>query len=284
MGFMISSWPKVLGSDVAGEVHSVGANVTRFKPGDRAAGIAQGLLKGTAEEGAFAHYTKLPAKTAAKIPDAVSFKDAAVLGMAIGTASCGLYGEQYLAQPFLNTTPQASGRVIVVYGASSSIGSMTVQLAAASGLRVIGICGSKNFDFVRQCGASETFDYTSSDVVSEVVNAVGKDEFAGIFNAISDADSYKLTLEILEKVGGGRMATSRPPPKELPEQIQATYMMGPGEHSAPVWESFVTEGLGSGKLKCLPEPMVVGKGLESFQDALDKAKAGVSAKKLVVEL
>lgn len=49
-------------------------------------------------------------------------------------------------------------------------------------------------------------------------------------------------------------------------------------------EEFVTKALENGQLKCLPEPLVVGKGLESLQEALEKSKAGVSARKLVVEL
>ena len=122
---MIQNWPKNLGSDVAGEVHEVGSNVKRFKKGDRVVGIAGGLLKDTPDEGAFTLYTKLPAKTAAIIPSKVAFKDAAVLGMAIGTASCGLNGENYLNQPFPSTNPKPSGKVIVVYAGSSSIGSMT---------------------------------------------------------------------------------------------------------------------------------------------------------------
>ena len=80
------------------------------------------------------------------------------------------------------------------------------------------------------------------------------------------------------------MATSQPPPENLPANVKATFMNGVGEHSAPVRERFVTKGLESGKLKCLPESLVVSKGLESLQEALDKAKAGVSAQKIVVEL
>lgn len=181
MGIMIQDWPKVLGSDVAGEVYEVGANVNRFKKGDRVAGEAQGLAKGTPEEGAYSLYTRLPAKTASILPPTVSFKEAAGLGMAIATASCGLNGEDYLAQPFPSANPAPSGKVIMVYGGSTSIGSMTTQLATAAGIRVIALASPKNFDFCRKCGASDVFDYKDSNVVGEVVKAVGKDHFVGIF-------------------------------------------------------------------------------------------------------
>ena len=51
-----------------------------------------------------------------------------------------------------------------------------------------------------------------------------------------------------------------------------------------IWEGYVTKALEQGKLKCVPEPMVVGKGLDSVQKGLDENKKGVSAKKVVVEL
>ena len=54
--------------------------------------------------------------------------------------------------------------------------------------------------------------------------------------------------------------------------------------ATPVWEDFVTPALQNGRLKCLPPPTVVGKGLESIQTALERMKTGVSATKLVVEL
>ena len=127
-------------------------------------------------------------------------------------------------------------------------------------------------------------DYNDSDMVDDVAKAVGKATFVGIFNCISNEASYKLTLSILEKLGGGRMATSQPPPDGLPDNVIATGVMGPGDHSASVWQNFVTKALESGQLKCLPEPLVVGKSLESLQGALDRAKAGVSAQKVIVEL
>lgn len=255
--------------------------MTKFKKGARVAGLAQGFIKGTPDEGAFSLYTKLPAKTAAIIPSSVPFKDAAVLGIAVSTVS---YGLDYLGQPVTDFDTKSTGKVLVVYGGSSAIGSMTTQLAALAGIRVVSIAGSKNFEFCRTCGASDVFDYHDASMVEDVVRTVGHDKFVGIFNAISTESSFKLTFAILEQLGGGKMATSLPPPENLPDNVEAMMMHGEGVHSAPVWESSITEGLESRKLKCLPGPLVIGKGLESLQEALDKVKAGVSAQKIVVEL
>jgi NADPH:quinone reductase-like Zn-dependent oxidoreductase len=284
MGFLIEKWPKVLGSDVAGEVHEVGSHVTTFKKGDRVAGITQGFLTGNPDEGAFSLYTKLSTKNAALVPSSVPLINAAVLGAAVGTAVCALNGKDYLDLPYPSLDAEPTGKVVVVYGGSTAIGSMTTQLATAAGIRVISIASPKNFDFCRTCGATDVFDYKDSHMIDDVVKAVGEDTFVGIFTSISTDATYELTLPILERLGGGRMATSQPPPEKLPGNVKATMVMGVGDHSAPVWQNFVTKALESGQLKCLPESLVVGKGLESLQEALDRAKAGVSAQKIVVEL
>jgi hypothetical protein len=51
-----------------------------------------------------------------------------------------------------------------------------------------------------------------------------------------------------------------------------------------IWGNFVPEALENGRLKPKPDPLVVGKGLDKIQEAVDKQRAGVSAAKVVVEL
>jgi len=51
-----------------------------------------------------------------------------------------------------------------------------------------------------------------------------------------------------------------------------------------VWRKYVPDALAEGRLKALPEPLVVGQGLEKVQDGLDRQKQGVSAKKVVITL
>ena len=144
--------------------------------------------------------------------------------MAIATASCGLNGDDYLAQPLPTTDPTPSGKVIMVYGGSTSVDSMTTQLATAAGIRVIALASPKNFGFCRECGASDVFDYIDSNVVDEVVKAVGNDRFVGIFECISSEDIFRLDLAVMEKLGGGRMASSQPPPQNLPSNVKATWL------------------------------------------------------------
>jgi NADPH:quinone reductase-like Zn-dependent oxidoreductase len=77
-------------------------------------------------------------------------------------------------------------KVLVVYGGSSSVGSMTIQLATAAGFHVVAISGAKNFELTKCCGAVEVFDYKDPNLVSKVVDAARESghEFIGIVDAI----------------------------------------------------------------------------------------------------
>lgn len=186
-------------------------------------------------------------------------------------------------------TPTQSGKTLVVYGGSSSVGALTIQLAVASGAHVIAIASSHNHDFVKSLGASSAFDYKSSSIVDDVVKAVndtGANNFYGVYDAISTADSYKITVPILEKLGQGNLATTLPGPENLPKASKQGNVFAISEVTHPLWEDngYLEQALAQGKLKAVPEPQVVGKGLESVQKGLDANKKGVSAKKVVIEL
>ena len=179
------------------------------------------------------------------------------------------------------------GKTLVVYGGSSSVGSMTTQLATAAGVYVISVAGVHNFDFSKRCGAAQVFDHNDPSVADKLVEAVGKSgqrEFVGIFDAIATPETYAHDLAILAKLGGGHLACVHPPPADVPANVEAGMIFAVNDVAKPVWKNYVTPALQVGKLQCLPPPTVVGKGLEHIQDALQKSKAGVSATKLVVEL
>jgi NADPH:quinone reductase-like Zn-dependent oxidoreductase len=180
--------------------------------------------------------------------------------------------------------PKPSGKTLLVYGGSSSVGSMTTQLATAAGINIISIAGAHNFDFSKNCGATQVFDRNDPSVVDKVVKAVGKSEFIGIFDAIASPQTYAHDLAILEKLGGGHLACVHPPPPEVPTNVKAGMIFAVNDIATPVWKDYVTPALEAGKLKCLPPPTVVGKGLEHINEGLKKSKAGVSATKLVMQL
>jgi NADPH:quinone reductase-like Zn-dependent oxidoreductase len=170
-------------------------------------------------------------------------------------------------------------KVLVVYGGSSSVGSMTIQLATAAGIHVVAIAGAKNFELTKRCGAVEVFDYKDPNLVSKVVDAARDSghEFIGIVDAISTDETYPNDLAILAELGGKHLVCTHPLPVCVPMTVKAGMVFAVNDAATPVWNDFVTSALQSGKLQCLPPPTIIGKGLE-------KSKAGVSATKLVVEL
>lgn len=321
-GVFVQQWPGIFGCDVAGEVHEVGSDTQRFKKGDRVIGYvccgvhfgpeqktdpsfsyhyrhAINLVSGRPQDGAFALYTVIPVNKAAILPDAISFADGVVVPFALEAAVCALSLKEPgiampgvatpalgLPYPSLDNTAMSS-KTLVVYGGSSSVGSMTTQLATAAGIQVISIVGAHNFEFSKRCGAAQVFDHKDPFLAAKVVEAVGKlgqQEFVGIFDAIASPETYDQDLAILAKLGGGHLACVHPPPSNVPTNVKAGMIFAVNNIATPVWEDYVTPALEAGKLQCLPPPSIVGKGLEHIQEALKKSKAGVSATKLVVEL
>lgn len=212
---------------------------------------------------------------------ALSLKEPGVAMPGVATPALGL------PYPSLQDLP-SSGKTLVIYGGSSSVGSVTTQLATAAGIHVIAIAGTQNFEFSKRCGAAQVFDRNDTSLADKVSDAVRKNggEFVGIFDAIATPETYAHDITILGQLGGGHLACVHPPPPatDLPANVNAGMIFAVNDVAAPVWEEWVTPALQSGKLQCLPPPCVVGKGLEHIQTALEKSKAGVSAMKLVVEL
>jgi NADPH:quinone reductase-like Zn-dependent oxidoreductase len=139
---------RIPGSELAGEIECVGADVGRFAPGDPVFGST-----GLTSAGSYAEYTCLPesAILAAK-PDDLDFERAAALPVG------GMTALHYLRQGGLQP-----GQRVLIYGASGSVGSYAVQLAIHAGARVTGVCSTKNVALVQSLGAEEIIDYTAED-------------------------------------------------------------------------------------------------------------------------
>lgn len=132
----------------------------------------------------------------------------------------------------------------------------------------------------------KVISYKSPTAVDDIVKAVKSTsgDFVGIYDAISLPESYKITVPVLEKLGGGQLPTVLPGPENVPSNVKTGNVFAINPVTHPVWKDFVLPALEKGSLKCLPEPLVVGKGLEKVQEGCDTNKKGVSAKKVVVEL
>ncbi|KAK3704006.1 hypothetical protein LTR37_014109 [Vermiconidia calcicola] len=289
-GVTVQRWPVLLEYDISGEVYEVGAGVDKFRKGDRVVACVEGPMNPDSRHGAFQLFSVAKTVTVAKIPDNVAFTEACVLPIAFNTAVvslCAPLGKGFgLPVPSLHPAP--SGKTIIVWGASSSVGVLTLQLARAAGIMAIGVASVHNFDLCTSCGAVEMLDYHESSIVQDVVRtvqAVGG-SFVGILDCVSIPEqSLKFCIPVLEHLGGGELGILSPQVQpEVSNKITVTHIFGMNEITHAFWRYYITPALEQGKLKCLPKALVVGKGLESLQKALDVLRKGVSAKKVIVEL
>lgn len=279
-------YPAILGSDVAGEVAAVGTEVERFRIGDRVLGQAVGTTVNQAAQGAFQQYTILLEHMAAPIPDNMKFSEAAVLPLGLGTAASGLYGKTQLALHPPCLSPVARDEVILVWGASSSVGCNAVQLAVASGYACIATASARNAGMVKALGASAVFDHASPTIVEDVVAALAGKRLAGTLHATGDMAASFAAVRRCEGIRA--VAATLPATVEPPEGVTATHIHGTilkdDEVGPMIYRDFLPLALAQGTYVAAPPAKVLGHGLEALQDALRVQKAGVSAAKIVVAL
>ena len=132
------------GADLAGEVESIGRNVTRFKPGDAVFGCARG---------SFAEYVCAREDKVALKPANISFEQAAAVPVA-GLTALQELRDKGRVQP---------GQKILINGAAGGVGTFAVQIAKSFGAHVTGVCTTKSVDVVRSLGADSVIDYTRGD-------------------------------------------------------------------------------------------------------------------------
>ena len=133
-----------LGRDVAGQVETVGKDVTQFRPGDEVFGVCRG---------AFAEYACGSASQLARKPNNLTFEQAASVAIAAITALQGLRNKGQI-QP---------GQKVLINGAAGGVGTFAVQIAKSFGADVTGVCSTRNMDMVRSIGADRVIDYTQQN-------------------------------------------------------------------------------------------------------------------------
>ncbi|KAK5952498.1 hypothetical protein OHC33_006542 [Knufia fluminis] len=293
IGFYIDSWPTVLGEDLAGEIVEVGEGVTRFKTGQRVLAHSNFLITRKLQDASFQDLVLVPEAAVSAIPDRMKYEDATALPLAVSTAAAGLYQskkEICLELDPPSTDPKKSGKTLLVWGGSSSVGTAAIQLAVASGLDVVTTCSKRNFDLVDKLGA-KPFDYNSPSIVGDLVAELQKGSFVGAYDSIGTRESSMQAAQVVVQFGGGILSSVLPPPEDVPASVQAKQVFavsifyGENAHvGKAVYEDFLPKALASGQIMPAPPSEVVGHGLDAIQEACKKQKAGVSAKKIVVTL
>ena len=128
----------------AGVVEAVGSNVRDVRPGDEVLGSIRG---------AFAEYASTTEDKVVPKPASLTFEQAAAVPMAATTALRGIR----------DVGEVKAGQRVLVIGAGGGIGTFAVQIAAALGAEVTGVCSTGNVELVRSLGAEHVVDYTKED-------------------------------------------------------------------------------------------------------------------------
>ena len=149
------SLPYTPGTDVAGIVEAVGADVTGVKKGDRV--YAHGTAAGY---GGYAELTVCNEPQVHPLPDRLSCAQGGAMGVPYGTAWRALLIRAW-ARP---------GETVLIHGASGGVGIAATQIARAHGLRVIGTAGTdKGITLVREQGAHEVLNHRDADYMSRIM-------------------------------------------------------------------------------------------------------------------
>ena len=145
-GGLLKPKQKVVGTDLAGTVESVGQDVTQFRPGDEVFG---------ARSGAFSEFADPLEDRIVLKPPNVTFEQAASVPIAALTALQGLRDKGQVR----------AGQKVLINGASGGVGTFAVQIAKSFGAEVTGVCSTKNLEQTRLLGADHVVDYTHEDFV-----------------------------------------------------------------------------------------------------------------------
>ncbi|MCK4903125.1 MAG: zinc-binding dehydrogenase [Candidatus Marinimicrobia bacterium] len=206
--------PMIMGSDGAGVVENIGAKVSEFSVGDRV--LIQPLtfcgtcrwcrqnkenyceqwgIFGENQDGTQCEYMAIDTDHLRIIPDGMSFEEASAFPLVAETAYAMLIDRANIQK----------GEIIFVWGASSGVGSMAIQIAKALGCKVLTAVGdSKKGDFAEKLGADKSVNYKDDDIIKIVKEFTDKQGVDVIVEHVG-TKTWETSLRILGK--GGRIVT-----------------------------------------------------------------------------
>jgi NADPH:quinone reductase-like Zn-dependent oxidoreductase len=175
----------ILGQELAGEIESVGRDVTLFKEGDQVFGTPGFRM------GAYAEYISLPEKSEdgvlATKPANLTYEEAAAVPVG------GLEAVHFLRKANIE-----SGQEVLINGAGGSIGTMAIQLAKHFGAEVTGVDSTGKLDMLRSAGADQVIDYTKEDFTGRgesydvIFDVVGKSPYSRSLRSLKQDGCYLL--------------------------------------------------------------------------------------------
>ncbi|KAJ7531817.1 hypothetical protein O6H91_14G060200 [Diphasiastrum complanatum] len=267
--FLPAKFPHIPGTDVAGEIVSVGPGVTEFSAGEN---VVTWLDIRTG--GSLAKYAAASVKYTAKRPMQVSAVEAACLPVAAMTAL-----QSVRDSAGVNLDGSYKGDILIT-AASGGVGTFAVQLAKLGGAHVTATCGSRNIELVKSLGADEVLDYKSQEG-SDLKSPSGR-KYDAIVNCTTGIPWSKFrpvlkanakVIDLTPSVTG--LATSVLTKLSFSKQRLVPLFMSANSKDLQILVDLVKEG----KLKTLIDSKF---SLEEAKDAWKRSVEGHATGKIVV--
>lgn len=232
--------PYTPGSDAAGVVESVGANVSHFKPGDRV------WVNQTADprQGTYAQKILCNLQNVFSLPASLSFEQGAAVGVPYITAYHALL-QVARAQP---------GETVLIHGATGGVGIACVQFAVAHGMRAIGTGGTEQGrEVVRSQGAQHVLDHTAADYLGTLKELTGGKGVDVICEMLANLNLAK-DLQVLAQRGRvaviGNRGSTQVDLRDLMKSHGAILGVSPGNEAERAQATAaITAGLFNGTLR-----------------------------------
>lgn len=312
----------ISGYDMAGIVEEVDESSAKdLSVGERVLGVT------SIHGGAFAEYAAPTGDLLIKIPSNMNFETAATYGVGIVTAGLALYGADCLGLAWPSTDGETDGpkktrigprgwsgfseeeddqdnpmNPVLVYGASTSTGTLAIQFLRLSGYQPLAVCSPHNFALVQSRGASKCFDYNSPGCAAQIKQYT-HNRLAFALDCVTTASSMRLCYDAIGANGGkyvsldpfnSRVQRSRPDVKAffcyaltifgIPIDLDGEFARDAKPEDRKLAEKFVKIAetlIARGKVKAHPGMIKAG-GLGGIIDALDLLRKGkISGKKVV---
>jgi NADPH:quinone reductase-like Zn-dependent oxidoreductase len=281
-GYFPIQYPAVLGFSYGGVVEAVDEAVTRVKKGDF-------VYTQNSKGGGYQRFSASNEKGVGKV-DEKYVEEAAAVVLNLRTI-IGAAVEAGLDRPKDSTTPNSSnGKKALVYGGSSSLGTLAIQYLVQAGYTVISTSSPGNNALVSGFGATVVDHTQSAEAVVEELKQHGPYDFA--FDSISTPAATAINAAVLGAQSGDIVLYSvgPPPPADvvIPKNVSRVNKSWPGHLAATdptydewVFTKYIPEAVAAGKLKSVPTEVVKG-GLGAVDEALRKLEKGVSGRKLIL--